>query len=150
MGIIVKSPDEIATMRKAGRVVSRVLKRLAGEIRPGMRTEELELISLEELALHGARSSFKGYRGFPASVCHAPVEPRQAQFRSDFARGRSVLRPSNLWRENHLEDGWGLDQLDPPDWISQLFCVSRAPTRVVGALCILIDKIGLLVLGIGY
>jgi methionyl aminopeptidase len=69
MGIIVKSPDEIAIMRKAGRVVSRVLKRLSGEIRPGMRTEELELISLEELALCGARSSFKGYRGFPASVC---------------------------------------------------------------------------------
>ena len=59
MGIIVKSPDEIATMRKAGRVVARVLKRLSGEIRPGMRTDELELISLEELGLNGAKSSFK-------------------------------------------------------------------------------------------
>jgi len=69
MGIIIKSPEEIAIMRRAGRIVSRVLQALAKEIRPGMRTEELDSICARELARHGARSSFKGYRGFPAYLC---------------------------------------------------------------------------------
>ena len=69
MGIIVKSADEIATMRRAGRVVARVLQTLVKELRPGMKTLELDAICVRELAGNGAKSSFKGYRGFPASLC---------------------------------------------------------------------------------
>ena len=69
MGIIVKSADEIATMREAGRIAGRVLRRLASEVRPGIRTGELDSICVEELSKYGAKSSFKGYRGFPAHIC---------------------------------------------------------------------------------
>ena len=69
MGIIIKSADEIASMREAGRIVARVLQRLAGEVRPGVRTGELDRICVEELSKYGAKSSFKGYRGFPAHIC---------------------------------------------------------------------------------
>ncbi len=69
MAIRVKSDDDIAAMRKAGRIVARVLRRLATEVRPGMRTVELDRICVEELSKCGARSSFKGYRGFPAHIC---------------------------------------------------------------------------------
>jgi methionyl aminopeptidase len=69
MGIIIKSRNEIATMREAGRIVSRTLQTLAEDIRPGMRTQELDAICVQELTRYGARSSFKGYRGFPANLC---------------------------------------------------------------------------------
>ena len=69
MGIIIKSPAEIAIMRRAGRVVALVLARLAREIAVGMKTKELDRICVEELGKSGAKASFKGYRGFPASLC---------------------------------------------------------------------------------
>jgi len=69
MGIIAKSPEEIAIMRRAGRVAFKVLQTVAEEVRPGMITEELDSICAQELTKHGAKSSFKGYRGFPANMC---------------------------------------------------------------------------------
>ena len=69
MAIIVKSADEIAAMRRAGGVVASVLKTLANEIRAGMTTQQLDDITVRELAKYGASSSFKGYRGFPANLC---------------------------------------------------------------------------------
>lgn len=69
MAIPVKSNDDVAAMRKAGRIVATVLQRLAAEVRPGLRTLELDDICVEELSKCGAKSSFKGYRGFPAHIC---------------------------------------------------------------------------------
>lgn len=56
-------------MRLAGRIVAIVLQVLAREVRVGMKTRELDEIAARELAKYGARSSFKGYRGFPAHIC---------------------------------------------------------------------------------
>lgn len=67
--IIIKSPEEIEAMRRAGRVVALAHQRLAAEIRPGIRTKELDAIVLEVLKEQGATSSFKGYQGFPANIC---------------------------------------------------------------------------------
>lgn len=69
MSIIIKSEEEIAVMRQAGRIVAEVLRIASESIRPGMKTKELDNIAEEELARLGAKSSFKGYRGFPASLC---------------------------------------------------------------------------------
>ena len=69
MSIIIKSAEEIAAMRQAGRIVATVLKILTDEVRPGMKTKELDNIAEKELERLGARSSFKGYRGFPANLC---------------------------------------------------------------------------------
>lgn len=66
---IIKSSEEIALMRKAGRVVAAVLQRLKEEIKPGIKTGQLDLIVEKELQKWGAKASFKGYRGFPASLC---------------------------------------------------------------------------------
>jgi len=67
--IIVKSEGEIATMRRAGMVVASILKTLSKEIKAGMTTHELNDIAVTELARYGATSSFKGYGGFPATLC---------------------------------------------------------------------------------
>ncbi len=69
MGIILKSPREIAYMRDAGRVVAAVLDEVAKRVRPGITTAELDDIAVSELKKWGAEASFKGYRGFPASLC---------------------------------------------------------------------------------
>lgn len=56
-------------MRQAGRVVAVVLDVLAKELKAGMKTKELDTIAGRELARLGAKSSFKGYHGFPATLC---------------------------------------------------------------------------------
>jgi methionyl aminopeptidase len=68
-GIIIKSPQEIALMRKAGRATALVLRKLAETIEPGMKTQELDEICAVETAKYGAIPSFKGYQGFPANLC---------------------------------------------------------------------------------
>ncbi len=69
MSIIIKSDREIAIMRQAGRIVATILKVLSEQVRPGMKTKELDVIAARELERLGARPSFKGYRGFPANLC---------------------------------------------------------------------------------
>jgi methionyl aminopeptidase len=69
MGIEIKSEKEIAVMRQAGIIVAEVLKIMAKQIQPGMKTKELDLIARKELKRLGAESSFKGYHGYPATVC---------------------------------------------------------------------------------
>ena len=56
-------------MRKAGRIVARVLEVLKSRVKPGMKTEELDIIAAGEAERLGAVPSFKGYHGFPASLC---------------------------------------------------------------------------------
>jgi methionyl aminopeptidase len=67
--IVRKSPAEIEVMAKAGRVVAHLHEVLREALRPGMTTADLDAISARELRSAGATPSFKGYRGFPATLC---------------------------------------------------------------------------------
>jgi methionyl aminopeptidase len=67
--IILKSPDEIERMRKAGRIVAHTIERLVEDVRPGMTTEDLDRQAEAIIRAEGASPSFKGYRGFPATIC---------------------------------------------------------------------------------
>ncbi len=69
MGIIIKTAQEIAIMAEAGRIVAAVIAALTRAIAPGITTRELDALAVRELKRHGAAASFKGYRGFPASIC---------------------------------------------------------------------------------
>ena len=69
IGIILKSPREIAQMRDAGRVAAAVLEEVAKKVRPGVTTAELDDVAVNEVGKRGAVASFKGYRGFPAAIC---------------------------------------------------------------------------------
>jgi methionyl aminopeptidase len=69
MGIEIKSEKEIDNMRQAGRIVAEILRILAEQAKPGMKTKEMDIIAEKELKKKGAESSFKGYRGYPATVC---------------------------------------------------------------------------------
>jgi methionyl aminopeptidase len=67
--IILKSPTEIELMRAAGRIVAQTLMELGTIIAPGITTKELDRIAEEFITRSGALPAFKGYRGFPASIC---------------------------------------------------------------------------------
>lgn len=67
--IILKSPSEIRKMRKAGQLLARVFEVLEGNIVPGITTRELDAICESQICAFGAEPSFKGYRGYPASIC---------------------------------------------------------------------------------
>jgi methionyl aminopeptidase len=68
-GITIKSPQEMDAMRRAGAVVGATLALLRQSIEPGMTTKDLDSIAYKEITRHGAKPTFKGYRGFPASIC---------------------------------------------------------------------------------
>jgi methionyl aminopeptidase len=67
--VIIKSDEEIATMRKCGRILAAILDRLRAEVRPGIKTTQLDTIMAEESKKRGVLPSFKNYRGFPANLC---------------------------------------------------------------------------------
>jgi methionyl aminopeptidase len=69
MIIEIKSTEEIAIMRQSGRIVAEILRILIEQMRPGMKTKEMDIIAERELKKRGAESSFKGYRGYPATLC---------------------------------------------------------------------------------
>jgi methionyl aminopeptidase len=67
--IIIKSRREIDIMRRAGRIVALALQEVEKHIRPGITTAELDRIAEEVITSHGAYPTFKGYNGYPASIC---------------------------------------------------------------------------------
>jgi methionyl aminopeptidase len=70
--IIKKSPEEIEKMAGAGAVQAAALDIVAGKIRPGVSTEELDAAVERFIRSQGAIPTFKGYRGFPGSICASP------------------------------------------------------------------------------
>jgi methionyl aminopeptidase len=69
-----KSAQEIDTMRRGGRILAETLDALEEALRPGISTGELDSMAEARITRAGAKPSFKGYRGFPASICTSPNE----------------------------------------------------------------------------
>jgi methionyl aminopeptidase len=72
--IIKKSLEEIEKMAKAGAILAATLDLLEGKIRPGVSTAELDRVAERFIRSMGAKPTFKGYRGFPGSICASPNE----------------------------------------------------------------------------
>lgn len=68
-GITVKSARELRRMREASRVVALAIQALRQAVEPGVRTRDLDALAEREIRRLGARPAFKGYRGFPATIC---------------------------------------------------------------------------------
>jgi methionyl aminopeptidase len=67
-----KTPENIASIRRAGKILTDVFDRLEESIRPGITTAELDALADRSITEAGAAPSFKGYRGFPSSICASP------------------------------------------------------------------------------
>lgn len=67
--IILKTPDEVDVMAKASRLVAETLQVLRREVRPGITTEHLDRIAEDYIRSDGGIPAFKGYRGYPKTLC---------------------------------------------------------------------------------
>jgi len=67
--IIVKSPREIEQLKRSNAIVAEVFEKLKKMIEPGITTKELDQVAEEYILLKGGLPAFKGYRGFPATLC---------------------------------------------------------------------------------
>ncbi|HET9740041.1 MAG TPA: type I methionyl aminopeptidase [Solirubrobacteraceae bacterium] len=70
--IIKKTPAEIDKMARAGDILVRTMDLVAGKIRPGVTTQDLDAAAEKYIRSQGATPAFKGYRGFPGSICASP------------------------------------------------------------------------------
>jgi len=70
--IIRKTPEQIEAMAAAGEIQARCLRMLRSKCRPGVTTAELDQAAERFIRSQGAIASFKGYRGFPGSICTSP------------------------------------------------------------------------------
>ncbi|WP_410821766.1 type I methionyl aminopeptidase [Micromonospora sp. 050-3] len=85
LDIQLKTPDQIEKMRAAGLVVAEALRRMREAVAPGVSTADLDAIAESTIREAGGAPSFKGYHGFPASICssvneqivHAIPSPKQ-------------------------------------------------------------------------
>jgi methionyl aminopeptidase len=90
--IIYKSPDEIERMRLAGDIVAETVRRVLAVVGPGKTTADLDGVAEECIREMGGAPSFKGYRGFPATIC--------ASLNQEIVHGipsrKRVLRPGDV------------------------------------------------------
>jgi methionyl aminopeptidase len=70
--IVKKNPDEIEKMAAAGAILVKTLALMQAKVRPGVSTAELDAAAEAFIRSQGAEPAFKGYRGFPGSICTSP------------------------------------------------------------------------------
>ena len=70
--IIRKTPDQVDRMAASGQILVRCLRMLAAKARAGVTTKELDQAAEKFIRSQGAEPAFKGYRGFPGSICASP------------------------------------------------------------------------------
>ena len=103
-GIEIKSPREIEIMRQSAKIVATVLKEISELVQPGMTTADLDAYAEKRIREMDATPSFKGYHGFPASICssinnevvHGIPSPKK------IIRSGDVLKGYGYWKSLSL------------------------------------------------
>ncbi|WP_456247946.1 type I methionyl aminopeptidase [Longispora urticae] len=102
--IQIKTPEQLHKMRAAGLIVADTLAKLRAAVRPGVSTGELDALAEEHIRSVGAVPSFKGYHGFPATICASVNE----QVVHGIPSTKQVLRDGDLVSIDcgAILDGW--------------------------------------------
>jgi methionyl aminopeptidase len=116
--IIYKSAEEVERMRKAGRVVAGTIDRVVAAVRPGIPTAELDAVAEAFIHEQGAIPSFKGYKGYPASICvsindevvHGIPSPKRTLAEGDILS----LDFGAIWEGFHADSALTVFVGDPP------------------------------------
>ena len=116
--IVCRSAAELERMREAGRLVGEVLTELAARVAPGVTTAELDDLAEEMILQAGATPAFKGYHGYPATICASINE----EVIHGIPSGRRVLNEGDVIS---IDVGASLDG----------YFGDSAVTLAVGALC---------------
>ncbi|HYM56682.1 MAG TPA: type I methionyl aminopeptidase [Solirubrobacteraceae bacterium] len=104
--IIKKSPAEIDQMAAAGDTLVRCLDLLAAKVRPGVTTGELDEAAERYIRSQGATPAFKGYRGFPGSICASPNHMVVHGIPGNFKLRRGDVLSVDV---GVIKDGWVAD-----------------------------------------
>jgi methionyl aminopeptidase len=104
--IIKKNPEEIERMAVAGSILVRTMNLLAGKIRPGVTTADLDKAAERFIRSQGAEPAFKGYRGFPGSICTSPNSMIVHGIPGPYELGRGDLLSVDV---GVVKDGWVAD-----------------------------------------
>lgn len=104
--IIKKSAAEIDHMAAAGEILVKAMDLLAGKIRPGVSTHELDVAAERFIRSQGATPAFKGYRGFPGSICASPNDMVVHGIPGRFKLGRGDILSIDI---GVVKDGWVAD-----------------------------------------
>ncbi len=106
MAIIKKTPEQIEQMAAAGEVLVRTMSLLAGKIRPGVTTLELDQAAERFIRSQGCEPAFKGYRGFPGSICASPNAMVVHGIPGSYELGRGDILSVDI---GVVKDGWVAD-----------------------------------------
>ncbi len=104
--IIKKRPEEIDRMAAAGEILVKTMNLLAGKIRPGVTTGELDRAAEKFILSQGAEPAFKGYRGFPGSICASPNSMIVHGIPGSYKLGRGDILSIDI---GVILDGWVAD-----------------------------------------
>jgi methionyl aminopeptidase len=104
--IIKKSPEEIERMAAAGEILVRTMNLLAGKVRPGVTTGELDQAAEKFIRSQRAEPAFKGYRGFPGSICASPNSMIVHGIPGPYKLGRGDILSVDI---GVVRDGWVAD-----------------------------------------
>jgi methionyl aminopeptidase len=104
--IIKKSTAEIDQMAAAGAILVKTMDLLAGKIRPGVTTGELDAAAEKFIRSQGATPAFKGYRGFPGSICASPNDMVVHGIPGKFKLRRGDILSVDI---GVVKDGWVAD-----------------------------------------
>jgi methionyl aminopeptidase len=104
--ISIKTPEQIERMAAAGRVLVRCHQMLRKSARPGVTTAQLDEIAEKYLRSQGATSAFKGYRGFPGSICASPNSMVVHGIPGSYELKRGDLLSVDI---GVIKDGWVAD-----------------------------------------
>ena len=95
--IQIKTPGQLAEMREAGLVVAHALDVVSAAVEPGISTAELDALAEREIRAAGAVPSFKGYHGYPATICTSVNDQIVHGIPGDRA-GRSATSSPACWK----------------------------------------------------
>jgi methionyl aminopeptidase len=104
--IVKKSAAEIDKMARAGDILVRTMDLLAGKVRPGVTTGDLDSTAEKFIRSQGASPAFKGYRGFPGSICTSPNEMVVHGIPGRFKLSRGDILSVDI---GVIYDGWVAD-----------------------------------------
>jgi methionyl aminopeptidase len=133
-----KSPEEIAVMRQGGKILAAALDSVQEAILPGVTTADLDGVFADAIAERGATASFKGYRGFPASICASPNEvivhgiPGETRL----AEGDVISLDFGVFYEGfHTDSAWTFPVGDVDPAAAELLKVTEASLDAAIAQC---------------
>jgi methionyl aminopeptidase len=135
-----KSPSEIERMRRAGAITAHAVERLLEAVEPGMTTAQLDEIAERSMRAEGATPSFKGYKGFPASICtslndevvHGIPSPRRRIREGDILK----LDVGAIWEGYHGDSAVSVFVGNPPSDVAEKLVRVTDESLAAGISCL--------------